>query len=226
MGYYYTWDQTAQAILRCSRYISYILIHVPAGYLADQFGGKQVLMVALLGMSFFCFIIPTVVQISIENCVFVVVVKILSGLFEGAIYPSVNAVLAQWTPDKDRTSTACYVYTGAPIGVIMAIVLTNSVAIVTRHWPSVFYFFGSVLVILCIAWKLFAYSAPEIHPCITNKERNYLEEELGGTRVLQFFSSLQIFCRGKCYFWSEASTMDGYHTVWSIVGINCHPHGA
>ncbi|KAJ3624217.1 hypothetical protein MTP99_017861 [Tenebrio molitor] len=183
MGYYYTWDQTAQAILRCSRYISYILIHVPAGYLADQFGGKQVLMVALLGMSFFCFIIPTVVQISIENCVFVVVVKILSGLFEGAIYPSVNAVLAQWTPDKDRTSTACYVYTGAPIGVIMAIVLTNSVAIVTRHWPSVFYFFGSVLVILCVAWKLFAYSAPEIHPCITNKERNYLEEELEGNVI-------------------------------------------
>jgi MFS family permease len=132
---------------------------------------------------------------------FVVVVKILSGLFEGAIYPSVNAVLAQWTPDKDRTSTACYVYTGAPIGVIMAIILTNSVAIVTRHWPSVFYFFGSVLVIF--VWSLEnCLHIPLRKSTLASPTKNEitLRRNWVGRECVSFSLHYRYFCRGKMLF--------------------------
>ena len=48
-------------------------------------------------------------------------------------------------------------------------------------WPSIFYVFGAIGTIWCIAFLIMVHEDPESHPRISNVERKYIISALWGS---------------------------------------------
>jgi len=70
--------------------------------------------------------------------------------------------------------------TGSLIGTVVGTALSG-VLIEAWGWESVFYVFGGGAIIWFIVFTLICYSTPDSHPFITDKEKKFLEKELGDT---------------------------------------------
>lgn len=63
-------------------------------------------------------------------------------------------------------------------------------------WPSIFYVFGAVGTIWCIAFLIMVYEDPESHPHISEDEKKYILSALwgnAGASVNIFFSFFRYF---------------------------------
>lgn len=71
---------------------------------------------------------------------------------------------------------------GAQFGTVISMPLSG---VLSRHgfdggWPSIFYVFGAVGTIWCIAFLLMIYEDPESHPRIAEDEKKYILSALWG----------------------------------------------
>ncbi|XP_026299705.1 putative inorganic phosphate cotransporter isoform X4 [Apis mellifera] len=105
-----------------------------------------------------------------------------SSTLAGPIVPCTHAMLAKWIPPNERSRMGAFVYAGAQFGTVISMPLSG---VLSRHgfdggWPSIFYVFGAVGTIWCIAFLLMIYEDPESHPRIAEDEKKYILSALWG----------------------------------------------
>lgn len=88
-------------------------------------------------------------------------------------------MLAQWVPTNERAKIGTLVYAGGQIGTVVGNAVSGTLIDYTQSWESVFYLFGGVGLLWYIIWSLICYSSPAEHPFISDKERTFLEKEIG-----------------------------------------------
>lgn len=76
----------------------------------------------------------------------------------------------------------CISNVGAQFGTVISMPLSG---VLSRHgfdggWPSIFYVFGAVGTIWCVAFLLMIYEDPESHPRIAEDEKKYILSALWG----------------------------------------------
>ncbi|XP_019869672.2 putative inorganic phosphate cotransporter isoform X5 [Aethina tumida] len=175
----YDWDEQTQGLILSSFYWGYVITHIPGGILAEKFGGKYTLGLGILSTAVFTLITPWVITGTNGNAHVLVALRVIEGLGEGTTYPALNALLAQWVPISERARIGTLVYAGGQIGTIVTNLISGSLIKYTEDWASVFYLFGGMGVVWVVVWMLICYSDPESHPFISDKEREYLQKELG-----------------------------------------------
>lgn len=77
---------------------------------------------------------------------------------------------------------SCIPNTGAQFGTVISMPLSG---VLSRHgfdggWPSIFYVFGAVGTVWCVAFLLMIYEDPESHPRIAEDEKKYILSALWG----------------------------------------------
>ncbi|RZC34383.1 MFS 1 and/or Sugar tr domain containing protein [Asbolus verrucosus] len=174
----YDWSEHTQGIILSSFYWGYAITHIPGGLLAEKFGGKYVLGVGVLITAVFTLLTPILLFVTDGDWKLIVAVRVLEGLGQGVIFPSLNTMLASWVPQKERGRMGTLVYAGSQIGTIFSNTVSGGLIYATRQWDSVFYLFGGLGMLWFILWMLLVYPTPETHPFISEKERAYLAEEL------------------------------------------------
>lgn len=166
------WSETAKGLVLSSFFIGYMLCQVPGGWLANRFGGKVVLAFAVTWWSAFTFLTPIAALISLPV---LLATRVLMGVGEAAMFPSVFNLFSRWTPLSQRSRFATLVLSGAPLGNVIGLAMSGWLA--TRFgWPSIFYIFGVIGVVWAIAWIPWSYNDPRQHPRITPAELELLED--------------------------------------------------
>ena len=93
------------------------------------------------------------------------------------IGPSIFVVISRWAISNERTLVNSVCISGRAIGNLVALpfagVLVSSSFL--GGWPSVFYLFGGLSLIIAIIWYFLVYDTPEVHPYLSSEE---LEEIL------------------------------------------------
>jgi MFS transporter, ACS family, solute carrier family 17 (sodium-dependent inorganic phosphate cotransporter), other len=152
----------------------------PSGWLANRYGGRTLLAIALVVWSLFTFLTPIAASMSLAG---LFVARIAMGLGEAASLPSVYNLLARWVPQSERSRAVAVNLAGIPLGTIFA--LSTSGWLITRYgWPSVFYVFGGLGVLFVGVWLWQVYPRPSAHPGLSSGERALLaplEAETAGT---------------------------------------------
>jgi ACS family sodium-dependent inorganic phosphate cotransporter len=166
------WSETTKGMVLSSFFIGYMLCQVPGGWLANRFGGKIVLGAAVAWWSLFTFLTPFAAMISMP---LLLVTRILMGVGEAAMFPSVFNLFSRWTPSNQRSRFATLVLSGAPLGNVIGLAASGWLAS-QFGWQSIFYIFGVVGVIWAIAWFPWTYNDPRQHPRITQAELELLEQ--------------------------------------------------
>ncbi|WP_079127224.1 MFS transporter [Streptomyces sp. TP-A0874] len=100
-------------------FAGYMLTQFPGGYLGDRYGHRTMLVVSLLWAG-----IATLLTGFIGGLVSFIVVRVVTGLGEGAYYSNDRTLITDTTPEKDRSLGMGVVITGLAFGITIALVFT------------------------------------------------------------------------------------------------------
>lgn len=172
------WSGTTKGLVLSSFFIGYLGAMLPAGWLANRWGGRLLMGVALIGWSVFTFLTPIAAAFSFAA---LIATRILMGAGEAASFPAVYNLLARWFPAQERSRAAAINLTGIPLGTIFALSVTGWL-VSAYGWQSVFFAFGLLGVAFALVWLALVHPRPSAHPRISDVERAELariEDEVG-----------------------------------------------
>lgn len=150
-------------------------MQIPSGRLAEEFGGKWIVAISLIGSGLINLITPFVAY----SVTLLTLSRIVLGLMQGGIFPSCFAMLHKWMPVKERSIGFAFMDVGATIGSVIA---TTGSGYLSEHgfaggWPSVFYSSGIVSLLALFAWLPYVQSDPKHHPDVSKEELKYIHEK-------------------------------------------------
>lgn len=167
------WTETTKGLVLSAFFVGYMLFQVPSGWLASRVGGKVVLGMAVVWWSLFTLLTPAAAFLALPA---LIGARILMGIGEAAMFPGAYSMYARWVPTSERSRAIGVLLSGIPLGTLFA--LTTTGWLVGRFgWPSVFYLFGAVGLVWCVAWFAIVVDDPRRHPAISPQELSLLDSE-------------------------------------------------
>ncbi|GBN41854.1 hypothetical protein AVEN_196758-1 [Araneus ventricosus] len=97
----------------------------------------------------------------------------------GFTTPAIYKLISNWIPRNERGTLSTLVVCGYAAGVAIAGLVTGWLCdIPGLGWPSAFYVWGFISVMLSIVFHFIYYEHPENHPWITDEELNFITDGL------------------------------------------------
>ncbi|XP_049836738.1 putative inorganic phosphate cotransporter [Schistocerca gregaria] len=173
------WTTSETSTILSSFFWGYVVTQVPGGQLAERFGGKRFIAGSICLTGFFTALTPLAADIG--GWQLVCASRLVQGLCQGCIYPSVHALLARWVPPDENGRSATIVYAGSQLGTVIAMPASGLLANSNMGWPSIFYVFGGVAVAWSLLYFILGADTPAKHKYISRVERIYIEKSLAQT---------------------------------------------
>lgn len=197
----FPWEKSTQGLILGAFFWGYLITQIPGGWLAERFGGKAVYGWFMLMTAVATLLTPIGARTSPW---FLVALRVIEGLGEGVVFPAMHCLWSKWAPPLERSKLIGFTYAGAQIGNVITLPISGLLCDYgfDGGWGSIFYIFGAIGVIWFILWMVIAYNEPSAHPRISDIERDYIEQSIGGSKKehknqstpwLKFFTSLPIW---------------------------------
>ena len=156
---------------------SYVLAQLPGGWLLDRFGSKRVYAVSIFIWSLFTMLqggISFLTATAGTAIVMLFSMRLLVGLAEAPSFPANARIVAAWFPANER-GTASAIFNSAQY--FSTVLFAPIMGWITHNygWPYVFYFMGTVGIIVSVFWLRVIYS-PKTHPGVNRAELDYIEQ--------------------------------------------------
>jgi MFS family permease len=166
----YKWDQSTQGLILGAFFYTYILFQMPAGVLAEKFGGQWIVCATLLGSGLINVLTPFVT----DYVLLVIFLRLVLGATQAGVYPASFSICCKWMPLKDRSLAFALLEGGACIGSIVAYFSSGFLS-KSLGWPWVFFLSGFISLAFTVLLCLFLRSTPQGHPFITQEELMVIE---------------------------------------------------
>jgi len=126
---------------------------------------------------------PTAARIHV---VLLIILRVLSGLGDGVMWPALQALIARWSAPEYRSFVVSVIFVGPDLGTSVGMLLAGVLSDYgfAGGWPSVFYVFGMFGCVWSVAWFLVCYNSPSTHPRISTVELKYWETMIGTTDLV------------------------------------------
>ncbi|XP_052200346.1 probable anion transporter 5 isoform X1 [Diospyros lotus] len=112
-------NQSSKGMILSTFYCGYACSQVPGGWAAQKIGGRRVLLLSFVLWSLTCTLVP----LDPTRPMVLVIARLLVGVAQGFIFPSIHTVLAQWVPPHERSRsvslTMSGMYFGAAAGMLV-----------------------------------------------------------------------------------------------------------
>ncbi|XP_058831826.1 vesicular glutamate transporter 2-like isoform X2 [Topomyia yanbarensis] len=152
-----------------------MITQIPGGYLSNRLGGNNVYGAGIGLTAILTLLTPLAAHGGVG---WLIGVRVLEGMFQGVAFPCMHAVWAKWAPPNERSRMVMFSFAGVFVGTILAMPVSGILA-ESWTWESVFYVFGGVGIIWCIAWFLIVKRSPERDRFITLSEKEFILKSLG-----------------------------------------------
>jgi MFS family permease len=199
----YKWDSAYTGIVLSSFFYGYLCTQVVGGSLAEKYGAKWVTNYMLLfvhlcssGLLCWCICHRTNDHCNSIGCEFSFFAHWCSSFrrsfrskfhhsikwhpnpqMQAMTYPAMHAMIGAWAHPNERTQFATVIYAGAFVGTVVSLPLSGALCASSflGGWPSVFYMFGSVSMLWCVAWAFLVQSRPADDPRVPPAELAYIQ---------------------------------------------------
>ena len=153
-------------------FLAYALGQLPAGWLADRFGPRRMLVIYILLWS--C---CTALTGLATGLAMLLGMRLACGLSEAGAYPASGNLIKRWFPFSQRARASSAVTFGGRCGGAIAIWLTAALIVALGSWRSVLWIYGTIGLFLAAAtWFVFR-SDPASHPWTNAAEREYISRD-------------------------------------------------
>mmetsp|Transcript_5042 Transcript_5042/g.18370 ORF Transcript_5042/g.18370 Transcript_5042/m.18370 type:complete len:442 (+) Transcript_5042:111-1436(+) len=154
----FNWDNSRSGVVLGAFFWGYILTQVAGGVLSQRFGGKYVLVAAVLMWSAMTLLTPMAARVGHANggsITLLVLVRILTGVGEGAGFPAMMSVFGRVVPKAHYSRSIGLSQLMVNLGTVVALYVSPHL-IKQAGWPSVFYAFGLLGFLWAPLWLWFA----------------------------------------------------------------------
>ncbi|MGA2550918.1 MAG: MFS transporter [Burkholderiaceae bacterium] len=161
---------------------SYVLAQLPGGWILDRYGSKVVYAGSIFFWSIFTILqggVGFLTSVATSAVVVLFSLRLLVGLAEAPSFPANGRIVAAWFPANER-GTASAVFNSAQYFATVLFAPIMGWIVHSYGWPYVFYFMGTLGIIMSVAWMKTVYS-PVSHPRIGRGEFDYIRR--GGALV-------------------------------------------
>lgn len=131
-------------------FAGYMLTQFPGGYLGDRYGHRTLIVVSLLWAG-----VATLLTGLMGGLVMFIVLRVVTGLGEGAFFSNDRTLITSVTPERDRSFGMGVVITGLAIGITIATVFTpNFIGLGTsvlhggEAWRMAFWILGTATLVV------------------------------------------------------------------------------
>ncbi|XP_073956251.1 putative inorganic phosphate cotransporter isoform X2 [Choristoneura fumiferana] len=176
----------------------------PMGLVVQRLGGKIPIQIGLLVNGIISIVTPTVAVWGGWKAV--CACRVLQGVSQSGLYPSVHTILAKWVPINERATLVGYVYTGTTLGTVIAFQLSGLLASSAAGWPSTFWVVGVTCLVAFAMVTLFSAATPSDHKTISEEEKKYIMGAAGSSKTRaktpwkQIFSSKHVWATLVTHF--------------------------
>jgi MFS family permease len=147
------WDTLQMSWVFSGFFLGYALFLIPSGMLVQTVGARRVLCWSIGGWSLLTWLTPHP-----HTLTGMYLVRLGLGIFESALFPCINSLLAAWFPPQEYAMAAGFCWSGGYAGPILAFPVATMI-LSALGWQSIFYAFGGAgLGWALICWKLLAAS--------------------------------------------------------------------
>ncbi|XP_076946694.1 putative anion transporter 5 [Bidens hawaiensis] len=115
-------SQSSKGTILSTFYYGYALSQVPGGWVAQKIGGRRVLLFSFILWSLTCALVP----LDPNRVITLIIARLLVGVAQGFIFPSIHTVLAQWVPPHERSRSVSLTTSGMYLGAAMGMLLLPS----------------------------------------------------------------------------------------------------
>jgi ACS family sodium-dependent inorganic phosphate cotransporter len=142
------WSQTTKGLVLAAFAVGYFLCMALSGWLAQRFGGRKILLVAVLWWSLFTLLTP---WSAFQSLGLLITARIGLGMGESAVFPSSYELFGHWVPVQSRARAIAFLYSGVPLGQVAGLLGTGWLT--ARYgWPWAFYLFGACGALWALLW--------------------------------------------------------------------------
>ncbi|KAJ8731677.1 hypothetical protein PYW07_004841 [Mythimna separata] len=230
----FDWSKSTQEMVLGAFFLGYCIMTIPMGLVVQRWGGKIPLQIALSINGVVSILSPWLIYWGGWKAV--CACRIVQGLSQAGVYPSVQALLAKWVPVSERATLAGYVYAGSTSGTIIAFQLSGYLSESRWGWPSTFWAVGLICLGLFAILTIFGAASPSEHKTISEEEKTFIMGRVddGNTKRLKT-PWKAIFC--SRHWWGSLATHIGSGTsfvffftqvpsyIHYILGVNVRGSG-
>lgn len=167
----YGWNPAQWGSILSAFFVGYLVLQIPAGWLADKVGGKRVLAAGVTWWSLFTAITPLATSL---NSMWVV--RALMGLGEAVTFPAETAIASKWVPLKERARSQAWNLSGMALSLAVSVPVSAWI-ISTFGWQWVFYSAGVVGFIWTVFWMWYAKDDPAQHSRVNKEELEIIQQD-------------------------------------------------
>lgn len=169
-------SKSDQALIFTSFYAGGLAIVMPGSYLCDWFGARSLVLVGAMINVIGTFATPVVARTM--GSMALAALRFVMGCGQGILVPCMNVLITHWFPLSEKSTAIAIATTGNQVSVIAAMFLTAELCQLSwlGGWPSAFYTYGVVGVILCVTWFVCVYDTPAKAKRISEEEVRFIHE--------------------------------------------------
>lgn len=148
-------DQSSKGLILSTFYWGYVVSQIPGGWAAQKIGGRRVLLLSFVFWSLTCALIP----LDPKRVNLLVIARLMVGIAQGFIFPSIHTVLAQWVPPHERSRSVSLTTSGMYLGAASGMLLLPSL-VKFKGPQSVFLVEAALGGLWSVLWVKFASDPP------------------------------------------------------------------
>jgi MFS transporter, ACS family, solute carrier family 17 (sodium-dependent inorganic phosphate cotransporter), other len=142
------WSATQEGLVLSAFFVGYLVMMPASGALANRYGGKLVLGLAVLWWSLFTVLTPPAASLSLSA---LMIARIALGLGEASVFPASINLIGRWVPAETRTRAVTALVSCIHLGTVVSLPITGWL-IHRFSWPIPFYVFGIVGFVWVAVW--------------------------------------------------------------------------
>jgi MFS transporter, ACS family, solute carrier family 17 (sodium-dependent inorganic phosphate cotransporter), other len=170
MAEHFGWSATEKGFVLSSFFIGYMLGQIPSGWLANRYGGRWTLGIALIVWSAFTAFTPFA---ALAGFTALILTRIVMGMGEAATFPATYNLYSKWVPRAERSRAVAFTLSGIPVGTVFGLAASGYL-VAAFGWESVFYVFGAVGLVLAVFWYWIIKDSPSGDPKLSEAERELI----------------------------------------------------
>nr|XP_026492209.1 putative inorganic phosphate cotransporter [Vanessa tameamea] len=231
----FDWSMQTQSVILSSFFWGYVILQIPGGELAARFGGMVLIIICVGVNSVVSLLIPTASYYG--GWQIVCACRVLQGLSQGFLYPSVHNLIGKWVPLEEKSRLGTLIYAGAQLGTALQLMAAGFIADYWG-WPAIFYIVGGLGLIWMVAYVFLGAASPRDSKMIGEEERNFIESSLGHVgrdqkklptpwkdifTSLSFFALIIVHCGQNWGFWTLMTELPSY--MKQVLGVDIKSNG-
>jgi ACS family glucarate transporter-like MFS transporter len=157
--------------------LGYALFQAPGGRVADKFGPRVVIALAILWWSVFT-LFTAIVPVAMAGAVaLLIAVRFSLGIGEAVMFPASNRLVAKWIPSSERGLANGLIFAGVGAGSAVAPPLITWI-LLNWGWRWAFYVRVPIGILAALLWYWLVRDTPQVHPWTSKKEADTIQAGL------------------------------------------------